>query len=585
LAAAFLLLAFGDRPAAQAARPAVITFPTLGSAGAQPVFVRGITALHQFEYEEANEAFREAQKIDPGLVMAYWGEAMTYNQTLWRHEDVAAARGALARLSSTAAAGRATIATPKERAFLAAVSTLFGDADLATRHRRYADAMAGLYARYPGDPEVASFYALALLGTASRGLIGHVDAHEGHSQTLAGSEIQTHVAAILNTVLQSHPAHPGALHYLLHDLDDPAHAGLALEAARTFAKIEPESSHALHMPSHIFFQLGMWHDAKSSDGAAFSASSQWVTRKGLGPAMRNYHALSWLQYELLQLGRYREAWDTIGELDPIVKAGGALGLLSDLSSMRARFVIETGRWDSIAGDRTFGNVDELFALGVSAARTGDASLAGMARQALAERAQSEREGDLRPAIAIMEREVAAVIELAAGRRDQAVEILQAAARSELQLPPPFGLPEPIKPAPELLGEVMLQVGRPRDAIEPFDQALRRNANRSSSVLGLARAATALGQMDTARQHYRELLANYDKADADLPLLNEVRAALQSTDGRSSGLAAGVGLIALVALAIATALAATVVAGRFTIRGPAQSRPSRSKPGRPAAPRR
>jgi tetratricopeptide (TPR) repeat protein len=522
-AAALLLLASTGRPSAQPARAVVITFPTSGSARAQPAFLRGITALHLFEYEDANEAFREAQTIDPGFVMAYWGEAMTYHQTLWRHEDPAAARDALAR-ARAAAARAAAAAMPKEQAFVAAATTLFGEADIATRHQRYADAMADLYARYPDDPEVASFYALALLGTASRGLIGYTDAHEGHSASLAGSAIQTRVAAILNTVLQSHPAHPGALHYLLHDLDDPSHARLALKAARTFPGIAGGSSHARHMPSHVFLQLGMWHDAASSDRAAFTASSQWVTRKGLGSAMRNYHALSWLQYELLQLGRYREAWDTLGELEPTVKAGGSLELLSNLSSMRARFVIETGRWDSIAGGRTFGNVDELFALGASAARRGDAGLAGMARQGLAERAQSEREGDLRPAIAIMEREVAALIELTAGRRDEAVGILRAAARSESALPAPFGLPSPIKPAPELLGEVLLEAGRPREAIDAFNQALQRNAGRSSCVLGLARAAAALGQTATARQHYAQLLASYDRADADLPALKEVRAA-------------------------------------------------------------
>jgi tetratricopeptide (TPR) repeat protein len=181
----------------------------------------------------------------------------------------------------------------------------------------------------------------------------------------------------------------------------------------------------------------------------------------------------------------------------------------------------------MAGGRTFGNADELFAIGMSAARRGDIGLARMAREALAERAQSELEGDLRPAIAIMEREVAALIELAAGRRDQAVMILRGATRRELELPAPFGLPAPIKPAPELLGDVLLEAGRPRDAIEAFRQALGRNAKRSLSLLGLARAAAALGQTATARQHYRQLLANYDTADAGLPVLKEARTALRA----------------------------------------------------------
>jgi hypothetical protein len=169
----------------------------------------------------------------------------------------------------------------------------------------------------------------------ARGLIGYVDTHEGHSQTLAGSETQARVSAILDRVLQAHPEHPGALHYLLHNLDDPGHAPLALAAARRFAALAPDSSHALHMPAHIFLQLGLWHDAALSDRAAFAASQAWVTRKHLGPAMRSYHALSWLQYELLQLGRYHEAQATLDEIAPIVKASGRAALLSDLSSMRA----------------------------------------------------------------------------------------------------------------------------------------------------------------------------------------------------------------------------------------------------------
>ena len=180
--------------------------------------------------------------------------------------------------------------------------------------------------------------------------------------------------------------------------------------------------------------------------------------------------------------------------------------------MRGRYVVESRRWDLLARERNFGNVNELFAIGMSAARSGNASLAEMARAGLAERSQSEQEGDLRPAIAIMEREVAALIELAAGRSSEAVEILQAAANAELRLPPPLGLPVPIKPAPELLGETLVELGRPRDAREWFERALARNPNRSLSVLGLARMARASGDTDEAKRHYRQLLANFDRAD-------------------------------------------------------------------------
>jgi tetratricopeptide (TPR) repeat protein len=558
-AAACLLAAMDAHPAAQ-------------GVDARDFFIRGVAALHLFEYEDANEAFRQARQIDPGFAMAYWGEAMTYNQTLWRNENVQAARQTLARLGSTPAARRAKAGNPREQALLAAVDVLFADGDAATRHRNYADAMGQLYARDPDDPDVASYYALALLGTMSRSLIGYVDTHEGHSQMLAGSEIQTQVAAILDRVLRAHPDHPGALHYLLHNDDDPAHARSALAAARTLARIAPDSSHALHMPSHIFLQLGLWHDAALSDRAAFAASTAWVARKRLEMTLRNYHALSWLEYELLQLGRYREAWATIDELTPVVKASGQLTLLSDLSSMRARYVVETSSWQLMAAESNFGNANELFAIGMSAARGGNANLAERARQALAERARDPREGDLRPAVAIMEREVAALIALAAKRGEEAVGILQAAAQSEAQLPPPLGLPEPIKPAPELLGEVLVELGRPAEAVELFQQALRRNANRSLSVLGLARAAAGSRQTDTMRLHYTDLLASFDRADADVPVLLEARAALATSGVPAPRASFSARLVALTVIGLIAA--ALLLGRRFT------GRATPSAPGRP-----
>ena len=139
--------------------------PVSASAEARTVFAQGLAALHLFEYEDANEAFRRAQHLEPGFAMPYWGEAMTYNQTLWRHEDVQAARQALARLGATSDARNAKAIGSRDQGFLAAVETLFADGNAVTRHQLYADAMGRLYAREPDDPDVASLYALALLGT------------------------------------------------------------------------------------------------------------------------------------------------------------------------------------------------------------------------------------------------------------------------------------------------------------------------------------------------------------------------------------------------------------------------------------
>src|SRR5206468_6631603 len=195
-------------------------------------------------------------------------------------------------------------------------------------------------------------------------------------------------------------------------------------AARTLTRLAPDSSHARHMPAHIFLQLGRWADAAPADRSAVAASDAWIARKGLPPGMRNYHALQWLQYELLQLGRYREARATIDELAPVVKATGNVTLLSDLSSMRARYVIETASWPLLATESNFGNAYELFAIGLSAARSRNPTLASRAVEALGQRAQDPREGDLRPAIAIMTQELTGLVALADGRRDDGIGTLR-----------------------------------------------------------------------------------------------------------------------------------------------------------------
>lgn len=576
------------RVVAACAVVAVATVGTTSTGGAQPPsdrgsaganvasspFLDGLAALHSFEYEEAQAAFLRAQREAPAFALAYWGEALTYHQSLWGHEDLAAGRRALAKLGPTATARAARAASAHERGLLQATELLFGDGDETTRRRRYADGMAALHAAEPDDADVASLYALALLGTMSRSLIG---SHEGHSAGLAGSDVQRQVGAILGRVLQAHPRHAGALHYLIHNYDDPEHARLALEAARTYATVAPQSSHALHMPAHVFVQLGQWAEAEASDRAAYAASEAWVAAKGLPAAMKSFHALQWRQYELLQLGRVGEARALIDELRPVVDATKDLTLLSDLGSMRARQVVESRAWATMANERNFANVNELCAIGFSAARSGNAALAELARQGLASSTTDPRQGDLRPAIAIMERQVAGVMALAAGRTDEAIAILSAASTAELALPPPLGLPIPVIPAPELLGEALLEAGRPADAVEAFQQALGRNANRTRSVLGAARALTRLGRDIEARERYRQVLQNYERADDNLPEIAEARLALATTVAPARRGPRG----AVVGAAVGTAIAAGFLVWRRR-RGP---EPAPAVPTRRTASRR
>ena len=312
----WLFVAFGSlSPQAQhGAAPPLgrISFPTSGAAAAQPPFIRGVLLLHSFEYDDAIAAFREAQKVDPRFAMAYWGEALSYNQPLWLNENLDKARATLARF----APGRAAPSLPvrprsrrrpsREQGYLDAVERLFGDGDKRARDRAYADRMAQLHAQFPDDDEASAFYALALLSTIPSG-------ERNLPVSLKAGEIAL-------AILKKNPEHPGANHYALHAFDDGEHAARALQAAKTYARIAPASSHARHMPSHVFLPLGMWDEAVASDEAAFATSVEIAKRKNLPPSQYDFHALSWLHYEYLQQGRFAKARESMREVERALAA-------------------------------------------------------------------------------------------------------------------------------------------------------------------------------------------------------------------------------------------------------------------------
>src|SRR5262245_48029481 len=325
-----------------------ISFPTSGAPAAQASFIRGVLLLHSFEYDDAIAAFREAERIDPGFAMAYWGEALSYNQPLWFHESVEKARAALDRLAPTAAARQAKAPTAREKGYLDAVERLYGPGTKAARDRAYADRMGELSRANPDDDEAAAFYALALLATIPSGQ--------------RNVEVSLKAGGIVAAILERNPEHPGAAHYTLHAYDDGEHAAMALEAARLYAKIAPASSHARHMPSHAFLPLGLWDEAARSDEAAWQTSIDLAKRKGLSTAQYDYHALGWLHYEYLQQGRFEKARGLTGFVDAamtsqdsvshadhveseIGRGNGPLSLRNERASMRARFIVESGRWE------------------------------------------------------------------------------------------------------------------------------------------------------------------------------------------------------------------------------------------------
>jgi hypothetical protein len=294
----------------------------------QKPFERAVALLHSFQYEAAEKGFRDVAQKDPRCGIAYWGVAMSLYHVIWERPEAAVLKKGWEAVQRAESVGAKT---NREREYIAAVTAFSRDPekpDYAARAMAYSKAMEQLYGHYPKDGEAAAFFALSLLA-----------AEPPHDTSLVNRK---KAVAILQKLFAEHPEHPGAAHYLIHACDTPQLAPLALDAARRYAKIAPSSAHALHMPSHIFTRLGLWKESIDSNLLSAAAAKK-ATAMGIEDAGYQLHAMSFLEYAYLQIGRGEDARHVIEELKTVPGAKPA-DLAYPLVQFPICYAFETHDW-------------------------------------------------------------------------------------------------------------------------------------------------------------------------------------------------------------------------------------------------
>ncbi|MEM1115799.1 MAG: hypothetical protein AAF845_14060 [Bacteroidota bacterium] len=449
------------------------SFENSGAEAAQAPFLRGLLLLHSFEYRDAREAFQEAREIDPDFAMAAWGEAMTHNHPIWLRQDREAALEALGRLGDDwATAG----ATARENAYLGTLAVLFGEGDKEDRDDAYAEAMAALAAAYPDDLDAQAFYALALLGTA----------HEGRDFTT-----YMRAAAVAEEVFAANPRHPGAAHYLIHAYDDPVHAPLGLRAARVYDQIAPAASHALHMPSHIYLALGMWDETAEMNRRSYEAARANTDARGEPLNGHGWHALWWWHYAETQRDdpeAARRLYDLAVDLaaaDPDGRTAQA-----HIVRIRSEHAVAFGAFDVFEASSP-GNISistaavDLLARGMARSVQRDPAGAEAALAQLQARLDADDDPSWTARAAALQLE--AVVRLGAADPEAALALAEEAAQVENEAPLTFGPPAPVIPTNEMMGRLLLDLGRPAEAAVAFEAALARAPGRRQALAGLAEA--------------------------------------------------------------------------------------------------
>jgi tetratricopeptide (TPR) repeat protein len=492
----------------------------------QPEFARGIALMHSFEFGQAREAFKAVIARDPTCAMALWATGLSY----WGNPFAAQSKPAAQMQAGRASLERATAAgarTERERDYIAAATLLFDrydSVDQHTRARAYRDAMERLAAKYPDDPEAATFYALAIAGAADL-----ADKTYGDLRKAGG---------ILEPLWKIHPDHPGLAHYIIHSYDVPSLAPLAVTAARRYAKIAPAAPHALHMPSHTFTRLGYWQD--SIDTNILSAAA---ARKA-GSIYEELHALDYQTYAYLQSGQDAAAGKLVQAAAEIgsrshtnVVAGAAppTGGMYALAAIPARYALERGDWaaasrlEAHASQVAYADAVTWFARAIGAARLKDVSIAKAAVEELQkaiDRLTQDREMYWAEQVTIQKLAGTAWSALAEGRHADALAAMREAADREDKTEKAAVTPGPLAPARELLGEMLLELKRPKEALAEFQKTIVKEPNRFRALAGAASAATLSGDRAAARKYYEQLLAVAARADA--PGRPELKAAREAT---------------------------------------------------------
>lgn len=516
-----------------------INFPVTGAPAIQPEFAHGVALLHSFFYEEARRVFTAVAEQDPACAMAQWGIAMTWWHPIWTPPTLDEMRAGKAAADKAMAM---TAVSDRERRFIVAVATYYNTAESAVhgpvgqschgpvgpadRVVAYEKVMRELAVAYPDDFEVQTFYALAVL---SVGYATPTDSTLSHQLKAAG---------ILETLWQKNPNHPGVAHYLIHSYDYSSLAERALPAARAYSSIAPWVPHALHMPSHIYTRLGMWDEAIAANRDSAAASRAYAAKRHrTATEAEELHAIDYMAYSYLQEAQDAKAKEvvdfvrTVRHTNPELEFSAAYAL----AAIPARYALERNAWAEAAvlpvpdlphwGKFPFMEALIEYAHAVGRARSGD--LPG-AREAIARMRQlrdatTEARFDFfKMHLQLQLQAAEAWVACGEGRKDEALELLGRTAKAEDDLGKHPVSPGALVPVREQLGDLLLELGRPQEALAAFETELRIYPARFRGLYGAALSAERAGDAKTARHYYAKLAEQTAKADGSRRELAHMR---------------------------------------------------------------
>jgi tetratricopeptide (TPR) repeat protein len=497
-------------PAATNERLGTVVFPVSCAPDTQAGFNRGVALLHDFWYAEATKQFDALVKSDPTCAMAHWGVAMSPFHEIWDRPDAETMKLGAEEMAKAQAL---KAGTEREREYIDALAGFYkpGEAQYPQRIAAYSAAMGKLYRKNPGDVDAGAFYALSVLAA--------------QRPDDASVTEERKAMAVLEPLFVKYPDNPGVDHYITHACDNPQMAAEGLAASNHYLEIAQDGPHAYHMPGHIYARLGLWPQDIVAQIGSIEASKR-AGEHGESGLMDEPHSYDFLLYAYLQSGQDAKAKETLkASAEPLKKMAAMPGMTKGHrmgmvpyyeTEMPAFYGLEMRDWKTVAAMEPVAESSEEVLMFLDWARAIGHGRLKEAKQAKADLAKFdetmamlkkgprayETEG---PTLTISRDEMVAWVGYAEGTQEAALTAMRAAA----DLQDKVGQGEVDIPAREMLADMLLEFGKPKEALAEYQVSLTHSPNRLNGLYGAGRAAEEAGEKEKADMYYAELLKSTD----------------------------------------------------------------------------
>lgn len=503
-----------------AAKLGTVKFPTSCAIAAQAQFDTALAMLHSFFYPANFKAFEAVIQTDPQCAIAYWGLAIAQrpNPLVGPFDEAALKNGLDAVQKGLALPSK----TERERDWLLAAESFFKDFDKVPQDQRtlaYEQTMERLMQKYPDDSEAAIFYALALNETA-------LNSDKTYAKQLKA-------AAILENIHREQPDHPGVAHYLIHSYDYAPLAERGLPFAKQYAQIAPAAPHAVHMPSHIYSMLGMWENSVKANRSALETMRDEAAMRWPGATHASApHSWDFMEYAYLQMGQDARARQVRDESNAATKFPfDRLLVHTGLAAVAARYALERGAWQEAAlleprGSRwPQAEAITYFARALGSARAGKPDMAQTNIDMLAQlriKLEQAKQPYWTEQVQVQLLAASAWTAHAKSSHDQALKLMRAAANLEDSSEKHVAMENRLYPMRELLGDMLVEMKRPAEALTEYEAAMQSTPNRLRCLYGAAKAAEMAKNKPKAKVYYEKLVVLTQNADTVRPEMQQAK---------------------------------------------------------------